>query len=219
VIRWRVTLVVWVLVIALPSAAQHPTPGDTPLGDVLTVIVSDRDLLAIDAESGGQTTERLRLAEQVLWQGARGKVGVVITDQRVLAVATQSGAWQETDYRRDEAPPQSALLGERVALLITSERVLGFNGGSGNLVEYRLGLREQFLDARVGANVGVVITDRNALGLSPFAGGFFEVALDLAEQIDRITADSNVATLRGSRRLWIFRATTGSWEQRSRSLR
>jgi hypothetical protein len=203
--------------ITAPAHAQN-VPGEVPLADVLEILVVDRELLAIDAAGGGQTVARLRLNETVLWKGARGKVGVIITDQRILAVATQSGSWQETDYRRTETRPESALLGERVALAITSERVLGFNGGSGNLAEISLGVREQVVVARVGENVGVVVTDRRALGLSPFLGGFFSTALTLGDQVEAVSAESNLATLTFGRRLLIFRATTGSWEERTRKL-
>jgi hypothetical protein len=204
---------------ALSAAARaQGVAGEVPLADVLEILVVDRELLAIDAAGGGQTTARLRLNETVLWKGARGKVGVIITDERILAVATQSGSWQETDYGRTEQRPESALLGERVALAITSERVLGFNGGSGNLAEVRLGPREQVVVARAGENVGVVVTDRQALGLSPFLGGFFAIPLNLGDQIEAVTAESNVATLTAGRRVLIFRATTGSWEERLRDL-
>ena len=203
--------------VSAPARAQG-VAGEVPLADVLEILVVDRDLLAIDAAGGGQTAARLRLKETVLWKGARGKVGVIITDQRILAVATQSGSWQETDYGRTERRPESALLGERVALAITSERVLGFNGGSGNLVEYRLGPRERVVVARAGENVGVVVTDRKALGLSPFLGGFFAIPLMIGDQIEAVTAESNLATLTFGRRVLIFRATTGSWEERSRDL-
>jgi hypothetical protein len=203
--------------LSAPAWAQD-VAGEVPLADVLEILVVDRDLLAIDAASGGQTAARLRLDETVVWKGARGKVGVIITDQRVLAVATQSGSWQEAGYGRTELRPESALLGERVALAITSERVLGFNGGSGNLAEYRLGPREQVVVARVGENVGVVVTDRKALGLSPFRGGFFTTPIAIGDQIEAVTAESNLATLTIGRRVLIFRATTGSWEERRRDL-
>jgi hypothetical protein len=160
----------------------------------------------------------LRLDESVIWKGARGKVGVIITDQRLLAVATRSGSWQEADYRRAELRPESALLGDRLALAITSERVLGFDGGSGNLIEYRLKPREQILAARAGDNVAVVVTDRQALGLSPFLGGFFNVPLEIGDPIEALSAESNVATLTAGSRVLIFRATTGTWEERSRDL-
>ena len=216
--RLKVASLLLVLAAFSAPARAQSVPGEVPLADVLDILVVDRDLLAIDAAGGGQTVARLRLDETVLWKGARGKVGVIITDQRILAVATQSGSWQEIDYGRTEQRPESALLGERVALAITSERVLGFNGGSGNLAEYRLGPREQVVVARVGQNVGVVVTDRKALGLSPFRGGFFAIPLALGDQIESVTAESNLATLTGRRRILIFRATTGTWEERKRDL-
>jgi len=203
--------------VSAPARAQD-VAGEVPLADVLEILVVDRELLAIDAAGGGQTVARLRLDESVVWKGTRGKVGVIITDQRLLAVATQSGSWQGTDYGRTELRPESALLGERVALAITSERVLGFDGGSGNLVEYRLKPREQVIEARAGDNVAVVVTDRKALGLSPFLGGFFTIPLAIGDPIEAVSAESNLATLTAGRRLLIFRATTGSWEERSRDL-
>lgn len=213
---WLAVLSVWILA---TSVEAQWVAGEIPLADVLEVLVIDREILAIDAAGGGQTVERLRLAETVIWKGARGKIGVVITDQRILAASTQSGSWQETNLGRVEIPPETALLGERVALLITSERALGFDGGSGNLVEYRLGVDEPVLGARVGSNVAVVVTGRQALGLSPFVGGFFRVPLKLRDPVQSIDAESNLATLTTARTLMIFRATTGSWEKRSRDLR
>ncbi len=208
-------LLLAMVALSAPARAQD-VPGEVPLADVLEVLVVDRELLAIDAAGGGQTVARLRLDEAVVWKGARGKVGVVITDQRVLAVATQSGSWQETDYGRTELGPKSALVGERVALAITSERVLGFDGGSGNLVEQRLKPREKVVAARVGENVGVVVTDRRAIGLSPFLGGFFSVSIGLKDQLESVRAESNIATLTSNRQILIFRATTGTWEERTR---
>ncbi len=206
------------LLMPTPIGAQL-VAGEIPLANLLEVLVVDRDVLAIDAAGGGQTVARLRLDETVLWKRARGKVGIVLTNQRILAAATQSSAWQEMNYRLNEVPPNEALLGDRVAVAITSQRVVGFDGGSANLVEYRLGPQERVLALRTGENVGVVVTDRQALGLSPFVGGFFQTPIHINEQIESITADSNLATLVSPHRLLIFRATTGSWEERARNLR
>jgi hypothetical protein len=199
-----------------PAAAQL---GDVPLSDVLQVMVIDRDLIAIDAVGGGQTTLRLRIGETVLWTGARGKVGVVLTDQRMLAVTTGSAAWQQLEYQRTERPLTSALLGDRVALMITSRRAVGFDGGSGNLVQTSLGLRENVLATRAGENVAVVVTDRRAFAVSPFAGGFFETSVLLHERLESVNADANLATVTTDRRVLIFRAPSGSWEERRRTLR
>ena len=206
-----------ILLTAALAAAQQP--DEVPLADVLEVLVLDRQLVAVDARGGGQRELALRLEERVLWTGARGRVGVALTDQRVLAVAVGSAAWQEADRQRDEELPGDALLGDRVALVVTSRRILGFDGGSGNLVESRLGIRERVLALRAGENVAVAVTDRRALGLSPMVGGFFEAKLSLAERFESLTAAANLATVTTDRRVLIFRAPSGSWEQRLRTLR
>lgn len=203
-----------------PLAEAIAQPADEiPLADSLEVLVLDRRLLAIDARSGGQREEKLRLSERVIWNDSRGRVGVVFTDERVLAVASGSAAWQTENLRREETLPERALLGDRVALVVTSHRVLGFNGGSGNLVESRLGIRERVLAERTGENVAIVVTDRRALGLSPIKGGFFEAKILSDEKLESATASANLATVTTNRRVLIFRATTGSWEERRRTLR
>jgi hypothetical protein len=200
------------------ARAQLVTPDEVPLAEVLDVLLVDRDLVAISARQGGQVTERLQLDESVLWLGSRGKVGVAITNRRILAVATGSGSWQETRFLRGEQPPSVPTLGDRVALVLTDRRALGVDGSSGNLVEYRLGPRERLLASQVGANVAVFATERSALGLSPLKGGFFPVSLSAGERIESITTGSNLATLTTDRRVLIFRTPTGTWEERSRDL-
>jgi hypothetical protein len=210
------------LALALPRAAateEAPLRGEMPLADLLEGIVTGREVVAFDARGGGQTAIPLRLKEKVLWTGTRGKVGVALTDQRVLAVATQSAAWQQASYRRTEIPPKDALLGDRVAVVVTSNRALGFSGGSGNLVEYQLGPHEAVLAVRAGESIAVVVTDRRALGLSPDSGGFFQARLNLHERIEKVTVRANLATVTTSRRILIFRGPTGSWEERNLDLR
>ena len=186
---------------------------------VLQIVVTPRALFAVDAEGGGDNREALERGERVLWTASRGRVGVALTDRRVLAVAVRSAAWQETRYRRGESRPHLAELGDRVALVTTDRRILGFDGGSGNLIEESVGPREEVLDTRVGANLAVVVTSRRALGLSPFAGGFFTTDLRLGEAIEGFEAGSDVATLTTSQRLLVFRGRTGAWSERHLELR
>jgi len=206
------------LALALAAVAGAQLESETEIADVLEIVVLERAVLAIDARGGGETRERLELGEQVIWTGSRGLVGVALTDRRVLAVRAESAAWQEASYRLGEVPPPQALLGDRVALVVTSRRVLGFDGGSGNLVEHDLGPREAVQGQGAGENVAVVVTDREALGLSPVRGGFFPATLHLNEQVVSLSVRANVATLRTSDRLLIFRANTGTWEERRLNL-
>ena len=218
----KVALALMAVALATPLAAAPetaPRHDETPLADLLEVIVTGREVLAVDARGGGATTISLRLEETVLWTDSRGKVGVVLTDRRVLLVATRSAAWQQVSYQQAELPPKDALLGDRVALVVTSRRALGFNGESGNLVEYRLGPQEAVLAARVGESIAVVVTDRRALGLSSISGGFFQTELNLHEQIEKVTARANVVSITTNRRILIFRGPTGTWQERDLSLR
>ncbi len=172
------------------------------------------EILGIDGESGGTSVVRRRLTEQVLWKGSRGRVGIVITDQRVLAIAPKTGGWQEAAYERGEPPARSAELGDRVALVILPKRVLGFLGTVGRFVQVRLGPQEDLRAVRVGANVAVIVTDRVALGLSPHAGGFFPIRLQLKERIHEVAARSNMATVQTDQRVLVFRSSTGTWAER-----
>lgn len=201
------------------SLAGAAGPGDARLGDLLQIVVTPRALLALDSEGGGDSREALERDEAVLWKGSQGLVGVALTDRRALAVRTRSAAWQTTRWRRGETPPEEAQLGDRVALVTTDRRILGFDGGSGNLVEASVGPREQVLQTRVGANIAVVITSRRALGLSPFAGGFFERSLRVGEAIEELEVASEIATLRTSQRLLVFRGRSGSWSEHRLELR
>jgi len=200
------------LVSAAPARGQRArAPGETPIADVLQVIELDRELAAVDGLAGGEIRVALERGERVLWTEARGRVGLAVTDRRLLAVATRSGAWQSTRFRRGEAPPEGAFVGEQVAVVVTSKRALGFDGGSGNLVERSLGPREQVIAADASGAVGLVVTDRRALAVSPFAGGFFTTALRVGESIEAVAATGNVATVRTSRRLLTFQAAGGLW--------
>jgi hypothetical protein len=216
---------VLVLAAAALLAARTPAPafaqrGDvSPLADLLQIVIRPRTLLAIDGSQGGQREERLERGESVVWHATRGRVGVVLTDRRLLAVATGSASWQEERWRSAERRPVDAALGDRVALVVTSQRAIGFDGGSGNLVTSSLGPRERVVHDAAGENVGVILTDRRALGVSPFVGGFFEVRLQTGETLESLVAAANLATLTTSRRILVFRSDTGSWAERNLDLR
>jgi hypothetical protein len=144
---------------------------------------------------------------------------VVLTNQRILAVSTISASWQSTRYQRGEERPGGATLGDRVALLVTNKRAIGFDGNTGNLVERSLGPGEGVIGSAIGENVAVVVTERRALGLSAFTGGFFTTRIFVGERLEQTRAQANLVTLTMSDRLLFFRAPTGSWEERNLDIR
>lgn len=213
-----------ILALALPAAAQPPLVerGDAspfPLLDLLEIVVLQREILAVDASGGGQIEERLLRGEKVLQSSSQGRVGVVLTDQRILAVSTISASWQSTRYLRGEIVPESAILADRVALIMTNKRAIGFDGNSGNLIEKSLGPGERIIGSAVGENVAVVVTPRRALGLSAFTGGFFTTKIAAGEPLQSAVAQANMVTLTLPNRLLFFRAPTGSWEERNLDIR
>jgi hypothetical protein len=213
---WLLSLWIALAFTPAPAHAQRTRGDEFPLGDLIEIVVMEDEILGVDAESGGSSVVRRRLAEPVLWTGVRGRVGVVITDQRVLALSPRTGGWQEAPYERGERPPRSAQLGDRVALLVMPGRVLGFLGTVGRFVQVRLGPQEDLRAQSVGANVAVVVTERAAIGLSPEAGGFFSIRLQVRERIMDVATRSNVATVTTDQRVLVFRAPTGTWAERRR---
>ena len=215
-VRCRRLLWLWIAAAFAPALANAQRASDFPLGDLIEIVVMDDEILGVDAESGGSSVVRRRLGEPVLWTGVRGRVGVVITDQRLLAITPRTGGWQEAPYERGESPPRSAELGDRVALIVLRNRMIGFLGTVGRFVQVRLGPNEDLRAQSVGANVAVLVTSRSAIGLSPEAGGFFSIRLQVRERIATVSARSNLATVHTDQRVLVFKSPTGTWAERRR---
>jgi len=210
--------VVACLPLLLLGATRLPS-GELELEDVLQVLELDHALLAVDAH-GGDIRIDLEIGEKVLHREARGRVGVAFTDRRLLAVAARSAAWQSERIRIDERLLEAPLLGDRVALFLTNKRALGFDGGSGNLVEHRFGPHEDLTRRAISNSIAVVVTDLRALAVSPFRGGFFAVSLRPDERDAALEITGTIATLTTPRRLLTFDARSGRWrERRTRFLR
>jgi hypothetical protein len=222
--KLMISILLLIFAVASPVEAQgvRGQRGEArpfPLLDLMEIVVLQRQLLAVDAGGGGQVEEKLQRGEEVVWTGSRGRVGVVLTNQRILAVSTISASWQSTRFMRGEKHPVDATLGDRVALLLTNKRAIGFDGNTGNLVEKSLGPNEVVIGSAVGENVAVVITPRRALGLSAFTGGFFQTRISVGDRLEGTSAQANLVTLTFSDRLLFFRAPTGSWEERDLNIR
>lgn len=212
-------LLAGIALLGAPPASAQFRPGEVPLEDVLEIVRLKHSLLAIDAEAGGQKRIDLELGEKVISLRSRGRVGFVATDRRMLAVGTASAAWQQERYQIGEQGPPRVELGDRVALLVTNLRVLGFNNRDSRFTEYRIGPNEQFLASYAGANAAVALTNRNALGFSPRFANFSATDFQLRERIVDVSPRANLATIRTDRRLLIYRAPSGTWVERRLELR
>lgn len=203
---------------ASPGAAQTLQDPEVELEDVLGLDLVGRDLFAYDLLGTRTPALRLEIGEDVAWMRASGRVGVVVTDRRLLAVTNNSASWQEVRLRVHESRPDKALIGKRVALVVTDKRLLGYDGGAGTWLSIDIGPNEQLRDARVGAQTGVVLTDRTAYGLSPDVGGFVGTAMSIQERIEGVRVGANMATISTSRRVLVFRAPIGTWTESRRNI-
>ena len=215
---------VWIAILVLPAAAHHHhrlsvRHSDAPLTDQLDVFVRRREVIAVQGSYAAKVRSfRIASDEDVLWIGTRGRVGVAVTSKRLLAITTQAANWREFKFRVHESLPEAVLLGDRVALVVTSHHAIGLTGSVGKLVVQELGAYEDVVDALIGNNVAAVMTDRRVLGLSASAGGFFEERVSAHEDFEYGSARSNSVTIGTQRRLLVFSGTFGTWDSKRLSL-
>ncbi len=203
IITFVVTLAT--LLYAIPSNSEDVIKDSVDILQVGRKIIASRD--------GGQTTPfQLRSKEEVLWLNSYGYVGALLTNTRFVAISLYSG-WLETTLRSKEAHDGNPVLSPTLALLVTNERVIGFDAISPRFVELSRRLDEEFVAAEANDYVAVVVFSRRALGLASGASGFREIRLRTGETILSISTKSRVATVITSWRILTFSASSSSWSE------
>lgn len=224
----RCPLVLAALLLSLPYLAARPISAaepprfraELPLLDSIDVIVRDRSVLAVSAETGAHASRaKLELGEDVLWVGVRGRIGLVVTDRRLLAISRTAPVWQFVYFKARETMPKSILLGERVGLVATSHHLYGITAAGGLLKKREISPYETVMDDLVAENLAVIVTDRRLIGLSGFAGGFFEEPVGVHEDLDYASISADFATVATDRRLVVFDAESGDWRSRQLGVR
>jgi len=159
------------------------------------------------------------VGEKVLWSGARGKVAIVVTDRRLLGITTAHGSWRALRFKIHESEPHAILLGDRVALVLTSMRAIGLSSGGKGFAESLIGTTESPYDVVVGDNVAAFITDRRVVGLSGFFPHFAERQIGVHEDVEFTSTLPNFVSIATHQRMLVFRGTTGAWQAERVSLR
>ncbi len=205
--------------IAFSAFSQAPlTPGDVVLEDTLSVDHIGRSLYAFDSLSGGQNQFDLDLREKVIFQGAGGRVGLVVTNRRLLAIASGQGGWRVQPLQLAEQGHTQQWISSRVALVVTPKRIIGFDAGTSSWLEVGVGPNEEVEQARVGSSTAIVLTGNNVYGMSPNAGGFFAQPLQIHEKVESVSAAATIGRVLTSQRLLIFKAGTGAWSVAERPI-
>lgn len=202
------------------SAAPPLAPQDEfVLEDQIALEVIDRDVWAFDARGGGRNYLRLDLGERVVAQGQRGLVAYLMTNRRLLALASGLGGWRELPLRVGESVGALSWLAPRLLVVATAQRILGFEAGNAVWLQVDVGPNEAVTHVEIGASTAIVVTDRTAYGLSPDAGGFFAERLRLHEKLEQVSASATLGQVRTSQRILVFRAPTGAWTEADRPIR
>ena len=221
--RWlQVLFGAFVAVLALAGAGEGAAqvslyPDELERLDVISIEQDGRNLYAFSSITGNRARARLEVDEIVVFNQSRGRVGIVLTDRRALGV-TVGGNFQEARYRISERAPDYALVSERVALVPTNRRVLGFVGQLGGWIEESFMPGESLEAVRVGASVGIATTNRRALGLAPDLGLFASLRFRLKESLESIEARDTLATLHTDQRILVFSGPRSVWTFRVRDL-
>jgi len=193
------------LLYVIPSNSKDVIKDSVDIEQVGRKIFASRD--------GIQATPfDLRLKEEVLWLDSDGYVGALLTNVRFVAISLYS-SWIEKPLRSKEAYDGSPILSPTLALLVTKERVIGFDAISPRFIEQSRTLGEEFVAVEANDYVAVVIFSSRALGLASGASGFREIRFRLGETVESIRTKSQVITVRTSWRILTFAASSPSWSE------
>jgi hypothetical protein len=204
----RILGLLCLLALASPAAAQR---DEFELEDTVAVVSIDRELIAHTPDRGS-SKRRLELGERLIWHGARGRIGFAVTDRRVFGFDSRSG-WSDRRLRVAEASPARPKLSSRIALFVTSQRAIAFDG---HWREEPIGPQEGVHTAAVGSGAALVVTNRRALALSPASREFVALKLGVHEIVETARTVASSAEVTTSKRVLFF--SGASWSEQKRSL-
>jgi len=186
--------------------------AEEEIEDLIDIAESKGKIIAI-IEGRKTITFDLRLDEKVLWSGSRGYLGAFLTDQHFFVISTSLNAWRALPLRLDETGNGVASLSEYIALLVTKDRVVGFDATSNRFIETLLPIQDELLAAETERYVAVVITSSRAFGLAAESSAFTEIHLRVGETLEAIKLTYSKATVRTSDRLLTFEASGSPWNE------
>jgi hypothetical protein len=203
----RVGVTLCALLVLCCSGPLPPIAGPPR---TVSVRVLDRDVVAIRAGSSDSHLLPLEPGERVLSHEAHGRIGIAVTDRRVVGFTSASG-WTERRLRVSEATPSRAKVGARVAIFLTSQRAIGFDG---HWREANFSFQEDTIVSEVKEGTAVIVTNLRALGLSETSSGFHPIPMRAGEVVESAIALDTTAEVRTSERVLRF---SGSWTESPRS--
>jgi len=211
---WKIPVIITLVAIFSLKTVVFAASEKT-VEDVIDIHLGDQEVIAVKQ---GETISKidLQLKERLLWKGSDGYVGTVITNERLLAVSKSSSGWIELPFRLSETyeeTPPNVILSDRLMLLATDKRIIGFDSDSNRWATVDLPLHEELVETAIDTHVGVGVTTKRAYGLAKGVSTFVEERFKKNEQILSVETSAYNATIRTSRRLLIFKSAGAYWRE------
>ena len=179
---------------------------------VALFVTDDRFVAAVDGQRN--FSEKISLGETVVWEGAKGEVGAILTDERLLAVSIASGGWNRINLKiKEKQTPPDMLLGAHLLVMLSDDRIVTFGTQTGGFFQTRLPIREPVVAKAAEGRVAAVVTTAFAYGLSANRRGAAEFRLRRQEKIVSMKTTYNKITLQTSERLVSFDAENAAWRE------
>ena len=182
--------------------------------DVIDIHVLDREIIAV-REGVAVHRELLGLREEVLWKGAQGHVGAVLTDRRLLAVSATIPGWRHQDLRIEEVSEdlgREILVSDFLVMAILPKRLLLFDGLANDWVKMNIPLHDPVEQVVLENFVAAIITEKQVYGIAARRGRFVKERLHINERILSITSRPHSISIRTNRRLLVFRSRSPFWD-------
>ncbi len=193
--------------------------GRALVSEAIDIQVLDDKLLAI-VEGESILEETLKLDEEVLSKKTRGLVGLVVTTDRLLAVSTFTSNWIDEPLKLkevDDKRPQ-AFISDFLILVVTVDRLLGFDSGGNNWVTADIPLYDRVIRAEIDRRVAVVVTTERAFGFAVDNAFFDPIKFRKGEEILSVQTSPFNINILTNRRLLVFKAATGVWQELDKDL-
>ena len=203
-------LVLMIILIIIPMVAE----AYEEVEDLVEIFVTDNKFTA--TVDGRRTfPESIKSGENVLWDGAKGEVGAILTDERLLAVSITSGGWNTLDLKiKEKRSTPEMLLAAHLIVMLTDERIVAFGTYTDGFFQTPMPIGEYVVASQAQGRVAAVVTSSRAYGFSAYRRGAAEIRLKRQEKIVDINATYNKITLQTSEdRALILNAKDARWSK------
>lgn len=181
---------------------------------LIDIQVVGRKVLAIQK---GETVlaRELDLDEGILFRGTQGRMGLVMTNRRLLVVSTFTSDWVELPLRIEEVAEGKApkvLLSDFLVMVVTRQRLLGFDSQRNVWVKAGIPVNEIVAKALIDKRVAVAITGTTAWGFAFGSAFFVPERFQLGENVLQVETRPLNVNIRTNKRLLVFKSVTATWK-------